>query len=132
MAARDRLEAMRTLRAMAASGSALVCLLHPFGRPSEKKVMESSASRRVLMLSWESPPRIVGGIARHVFGLSQALARAGAQVDVLTAYHPGTPEVEVTEVGRGRVRVLRAAPNPVNPIDFISDIHQLNFLLLEQ
>jgi len=94
--------------------------------------MGTEGPRRVLMLSWEYPPRIVGGIARHVFGLSQALARAGAEVDVLTAHHPGAPDVEVATAGDGRVRVLRAAPNPVNPIDFISDIHQLNFLLLER
>jgi len=87
---------------------------------------------RVLMLSWEFPPRIVGGIARHVAELSHALARGGVEVDVLTAHHPGAPTVEVLAAGEGRVRVMRAAPNPVNPLDFISDIHQLNFLLLER
>ena len=87
---------------------------------------------RVLMLSWEFPPRIVGGIARHVTELSHALARGGVEVDVLTAHHPGAPTVEVLAAGEGRVRVMRAAPNPVNPLDFISDIHQLNFLLLER
>jgi glycogen(starch) synthase len=84
------------------------------------------------MLSWEYPPRIVGGIARHADELSQALARAGVEVDVLTAHHPGAPAAEVIAAGEGRVRVMRAAPNPVNPLDFISDIHQLNFLLLER
>lgn len=92
----------------------------------------SAARTRVLMLSWEFPPRIVGGIARHVDEISRALARNGVDVDVLTAHHPGAPSFEVIAAGGGRVRVMRAAANPVNPIDFISDIHQLNFLLLER
>ena len=29
---------------------------------------------RVIMLSWEYPPKIVGGIARHVYDLGHALA----------------------------------------------------------
>lgn len=87
---------------------------------------------RVLMLSWEFPPRIIGGIARHVAELAQALARSGLHVDVLTAHHPGTPALEVIPAGAGRVRVLRASPAPVSPLDFMSDIHQLNFALLER
>lgn len=38
----------------------------------------------VLMLAWEYPPRIVGGLAIHVAGLSRALARRGIRVTVLT------------------------------------------------
>jgi glycosyltransferase involved in cell wall biosynthesis len=84
------------------------------------------------MLSWEFPPRIVGGIARHVDELSRALAEGGVAVDVLTAYHPGAPATEEIPAGAGRVRVLRAGPSPINPLDFSSDIHQLNFALLER
>ncbi len=32
----------------------------------------------------------------------------------------------------GRVRVLRASPSPVYPLDFPNEIHQLNFALLER
>jgi glycogen(starch) synthase len=39
---------------------------------------------RVLLLSWEYPPVIEGGLARHVRKLAEALVRAGASVDVLT------------------------------------------------
>ncbi|MFQ5871981.1 MAG: glycogen/starch synthase, partial [Candidatus Geothermarchaeales archaeon] len=31
----------------------------------------------ICMLSWEYPPRIVGGISRHCHGLARALARRG-------------------------------------------------------
>jgi glycogen synthase len=41
-------------------------------------------SNRVLLLSWEYPPVIEGGLARHVRKLAEALARQGVAVDVLT------------------------------------------------
>ena len=46
---------------------------------------------RVLMLTWEFPPRSVGGVAAHVDGLSQAMAAAGHDVVLLTLAHPGSP-----------------------------------------
>ncbi|MGI8713403.1 MAG: glycosyltransferase family 4 protein [Solirubrobacteraceae bacterium] len=39
---------------------------------------------RVLIVSWEYPPIIEGGLARHVRKLSEALAADGVQVHVLT------------------------------------------------
>jgi glycogen(starch) synthase len=39
---------------------------------------------RVLILSWEYPPIVAGGLARHVSKLSEALVRAGVEVHVLT------------------------------------------------
>jgi glycogen(starch) synthase len=59
---------------------------------------------RVLMLVWEFPPHSVGGIAAHVDGLSQALARSGNDVVLLTLAHDGTPDDAVV----GGIRVLRA------------------------
>ena len=41
-------------------------------------------SGRVLILSWEYPPVIEGGLARHVRKLAEALVRQGVAVDVLT------------------------------------------------
>jgi glycogen(starch) synthase len=59
---------------------------------------------RVLMLTWEFPPRSVGGVGAHVDGLSQALAAAGHDVVLLTLAHRGAPADSVA----GGVRVLRA------------------------
>jgi glycogen(starch) synthase len=39
---------------------------------------------RVLILSWEYPPVVEGGLARHVRKLSEQLVRDGAEVHVLT------------------------------------------------
>ena len=41
-------------------------------------------SDHVLLLSWEYPPVIEGGLARHVRKLAEALVRRGVAVDVLT------------------------------------------------
>jgi glycosyltransferase involved in cell wall biosynthesis len=47
------------------------------------------------MISWEYPPKIVGGIARHVYDLSNALVAKGIEVHVLTCEYPGAPAEEV-------------------------------------
>ncbi len=43
------------------------------------------------MLSWEYPPRIVGGISRVVEGLSRSLTEQGHEVHVITNEMPGSP-----------------------------------------
>lgn len=48
---------------------------------------------RVLMLSWEFPPYVVGGLGRHVAELTPALARRGIEVHVVT------PTTKSDEVG---------------------------------
>lgn len=49
---------------------------------------------QVLHLSWEFPPRIIGGIASHVFDISRALARRGVEVHVITCNFPGAGKYE--------------------------------------
>jgi glycogen synthase len=49
---------------------------------------------RIFMLSWEYPPRIIGGLARHVEGLSKDLASMGNEVHVVTLDFPGAPYEE--------------------------------------
>lgn len=52
---------------------------------------------RILMLTWEYPPHIVGGLARHVSGLSKALARAGHHVTVITASEGTLKDFEMVD-----------------------------------
>jgi glycogen(starch) synthase len=47
------------------------------------------------MLSWEFPPRTVGGIAAHLFYLSRELVKLGVDTYVVTCDFPGAPEREV-------------------------------------
>ncbi|WBB99431.1 glycosyltransferase family 4 protein [Solwaraspora sp. WMMA2080] len=64
--------------------------------------------RRILMLSWEYPPVLVGGLGRHVHALSVALANAGHEVTVVTRHATGAPLEEYAD----GVRIIRAAEDP--------------------
>ncbi len=71
---------------------------------------------RVLMLSWEYPPLVVGGIAAHVTGLARSLVAAGHEVTVFTLAHPGAADDHVVD----GVHVRRARPDlPWLPDDFL-------------
>jgi glycosyltransferase involved in cell wall biosynthesis len=77
---------------------------------------------RVMMLSWEYPPRIVGGISPHVYELSQQLQGLGAEVHVITKATPHAPDEEIEPSGVQVHRVhLDETPN-----DFIHEIQILN------
>lgn len=67
---------------------------------------------RVLVLSWEYPPVVVGGLGRHVHAVCEAMAAAGHDVTVVTR-HPGPdgPDVPFDERVAG-VRVVRAPEDP--------------------
>jgi glycogen synthase len=51
----------------------------------------------VMMLSWEYPPRVIGGISPHVFFLSKSLAKNGVKVHVVTCDFPDAPAHEVID-----------------------------------
>lgn len=78
------------------------------------------------MLSWEYPPRVVGGLARHVGELSRALVAQGIEVSVITTGE-GTPSIK-TEDG---VLVARWPKRGPAGGDFLLDTMTMNFSLLE-
>ncbi len=51
----------------------------------------------VMMLTWEYPPRIIGGISPHVYYLSKSLVRSGLKVYVVTCDFPGAAQHEVID-----------------------------------
>ncbi len=51
----------------------------------------------VMMLTWEFPPRIIGGISPHVYYLSRSLVRKGVKVYVVTCDFPGAPPHEILD-----------------------------------
>lgn len=66
----------------------------------------------ICMLSWEFPPRIVGGIASHCYGLSKSLVAQGCYVHVVTLDFPGAAaEEDVKGVKVHRVPVETGHPN---------------------
>ncbi len=67
---------------------------------------------KVCMLTWEFPPRIVGGIARHCYGLTRALAKLGHEMHVVTLEFPGVSDFEDVEgVKVHRVKIELGHPN---------------------
>lgn len=78
---------------------------------------------RVLMVSWEFPPVVVGGLGRHVHALSRELVAAGHEVVVLSRQPIGTdPSTHPsTEERVDGVRVLRIAEDPPH-LDFAADM----------
>ena len=71
---------------------------------------------RVLMLSWEYPPVVVGGLGRHVHALARHLAEQGHEVVVLCRHEAGTDALtHPTEhtVHEG-VRLVRVAEDPTH------------------
>src|SRR5580704_13208758 len=77
---------------------------------------------RVIMLSWEYPPRIVGGISPHVYELSHQLRNKGVEVHVVTKSTPNAPDEEIDPGGVEVHRVHLAD----DPNDFLHEIQLLN------
>ena len=79
---------------------------------------------RVLILSWEYPPLIEGGLARHVRKLSEALVGLGVEVHVLTRGGEESPRSEIA----GGVNVHRVL-EPTRPRDlgeFVTWVERMN------
>ena len=51
----------------------------------------------VMMLSWEFPPRVIGGISPHVYFLSKSLVKQGVRTIVVTCDFPDAPDYEVID-----------------------------------
>ena len=83
---------------------------------------------KILMLTWEYPPRIVGGIARVVHDLSKRMIKDGHDVTVVTYRDGDTPYFE-NDKG---VKVYRVDNYNIRPNNFIEWIMQLNFNMVEK
>ena len=81
---------------------------------------------KILMLTWEYPPRVVGGISRVVYDLSKTLIKDGHDVTVVT-YRDG--DVPYFEDDKG-VKVYRVDNYMINPNNFIDWVMQLNFSMI--
>jgi glycogen synthase len=79
---------------------------------------------RVLILSWEYPPLIEGGLARHVRKLSEALVELGNDVHVLTRGGEEMPEEEVA-AGVAIHRVLEPK-RPTDLGEFVAWVERMN------
>ncbi len=81
-----------------------------------------SRNLSVMMLSWEFPPRIIGGISPHVYYLSKSLARNGVKVYVITCDFPSAPQHETID----GVEVFRIDSYKNPSPDFASWVYLMN------
>jgi glycogen(starch) synthase len=83
---------------------------------------------RILMLSWEYPPYIVGGLGRHVAEIVPALVQAGIEVHLVTPrWGGGEPQEE-----SAGLTVYRVEPPSTSAPDFYTKAWQTNVRLEEE
>jgi glycogen synthase len=85
---------------------------------------------RVLMISWEYPPFVVGGMGKHVAELVPALAELtdddDFQIDVLSTRSSGGPVVEPYS---RNVTIYRTDIPPIDPNDLFNSVAEGNRVL---
>ena len=79
---------------------------------------------RVLILSWEYPPLIEGGLARHVRKLSEGLVDVGTEVHVLTRGGEESPDEEL--VNGVNVHRVREPTRPAELNEFVAWVERMN------
>jgi glycosyltransferase involved in cell wall biosynthesis len=75
---------------------------------------------KILALAWEFPPRIVGGIARHVAELYPEMIKLGYEVHLLTVEFGSAPRYEIVE----GIHLYRCSVNHGN--DFFHWVANMN------
>jgi len=79
---------------------------------------------RILTVSWEYPPLIEGGLARHVRKLSEALVQLGVEVHVLTR---GGEEATVEEEMAGvKIHRIVEPERPTDLPEFVTWVERMN------
>ncbi len=79
---------------------------------------------RVLILSWEYPPLIEGGLARHVRKLSEALVERGTEVHVLTRGGEESPREE--EMRGVHIHRVLEPSRPRDLGEFVTWVERMN------
>ena len=82
---------------------------------------------RIIMLTWEYPPRVVGGISKVVYDLSQKLGEQGDEVHIVTLCEEGSKEYELD----GFVNVHRVHLPSIMSYNFIQWVYHLNISIIE-
>lgn len=86
------------------------------------QINSSGGQLKILMLCWEYPPNVVGGLSNHVYGLSVQLEKLGHEIHVLTAGNGKLPGFEIIN----GVKVHRVLPLNYEDNDFLTWIAGLN------
>lgn len=84
--------------------------------------------RKTVMLAWEFPPQVIGGLSRAVYDLSRALVLEGEEIHVITSEVEGAQKYEVIEgVHVHRLSTLA----PLHKSDFIDWVFLFNLSVLD-
>ena len=83
---------------------------------------------KILMLTWEYPPRVVGGISKVVYDLSGRLIKDGHEVTVVTFREGNAPYFEIDK----GVNVYRVDNYMINSNNFIDWVLQQNFKMISK
>ncbi|MZP28950.1 DUF1957 domain-containing protein [Heliobacterium undosum] len=81
----------------------------------------------VWMLTWEYPPRVVGGLGRAVADLSKALVAQGVPVTVFTCAVPGCADREIVD---GVTIIRLPVPGAPQEAGFLDWVYRFNMALL--
>lgn len=92
------------------------------------KDWEGHEKKKILMLTWEYPPQIIGGLGRHVHALATELANINNQIHVLTSNPSGHPDY----IRFGGVHIHRKTPLNAQDPDFLSWIGGFNLAVIEE
>ncbi|WP_158598214.1 glycosyltransferase [Falsibacillus albus] len=98
------------------------------GEKEKNNEMLSEGSLSALILSWEYPPNIVGGLSRHVHDLAKGLSKKGLDVHILTTRTSGLPMYDLD----GQVHVHRVSPMHEEEENFLHWIADLNNAMIQK
>jgi glycosyltransferase involved in cell wall biosynthesis len=83
---------------------------------------------KVLLLTWEYPPNIIGGLARHCMGLSESLVKDHCEVHVITTQLNNSLDFEIIN----GVNIHRIAPLHEQESNFLTWIAGLNLAMIQK
>ncbi|QED48638.1 glycosyltransferase [Cytobacillus dafuensis] len=89
---------------------------------------EDKKRKKILLLTWEYPPNIIGGLSRHVHGLAGGLHKKGYEVYVITANSNQQMQEEFTD----GIHIYRVKPLLEKDNDFLSWIGGLNLAMIQK
>jgi glycogen synthase len=95
---------------------------------TNREYNKGNLNRSILMLCWEYPPNVVGGLSRHVSGLSIHLAKLGLNVHVITAGNGDLPKYERIN----NVHIHRVLPLDSMDKHFFSWVGGLNVAMVQK
>lgn len=78
---------------------------------------------RILILTWEYPPHVVGGMGKHVMDLAPALVAEGFSITIMTPQLGGGPAQETDASG---VHIVRVPVSPQEDSEFIAFVMAAN------